>query len=192
MKSFLKDLLKRKVLLSCITILLLIHCYSNAMAVETSNLAIENKNIDNEQQDPKDKDKISASEPESKVSKEEVEKLKPREEDYGTESPYFSDDINELDEESITTKIYKSTDPSLELIDSYTSLDPSIENDIITQEELFSKKHKLRKPKVLQKTKAYDANNVPVARHSIMPWLILILMIFILGAIFKFILSKKV
>jgi len=102
---------------------------------------------------------------------------------------YLPDEIDELNEENITTKIYKSSDPSLELIEDNSSLDPSIESDVLTKDELFKKgkgkykhhkQHKQNKPKFALPSK-----------RQMLPYAILVGLIFLLGILFKFLAKKK-
>ena len=50
------------------------------------------------------------------------------------------EDINQLDSKRITTKIYKSTDPSSELLEEHSSIDTTIDEDVLSKEELIGKK----------------------------------------------------
>ena len=102
---------------------------------------------------------------------------------------YLPNEINELNEDNITTKIYKSSDPSLDLLEDDSSLDPSIENDVLSKDELFQKN---KKNKYYKRNKKTESNiiNLP-SKRAMLPWLILISMVILLGVIFSFLKKKK-
>ena len=53
--------------------------------------------------------------------------------------------VDELEDSGITTKIYKSTDQTIELIDKGSNFDPTIENFIINKSILLGPKKNINK-----------------------------------------------
>lgn len=102
---------------------------------------------------------------------------------------YLPNEINELNEEDITTKIYKSSDPSLDLIEDNSNLDPSIENDVLSKDELLQRS---KKDKYFRRTKKANSNMITLpSKRAMLPWLILVSMVVLLGVIFDFLKKKK-
>ena len=106
---------------------------------------------------------------------------------------YLPNEINELDEENITTKIYKSSDPALDLIEDNSNLDPSIENDVLSKDELFQKSKKCTKQKYFQRHKKKELTVISVpSKRELLPWLVLIVLVLFLSLLFRFLLKKKI
>ena len=102
---------------------------------------------------------------------------------------YLPNEINELNEDNITTKIYKSSDPSLDLFEDNSSLDPSVENDVLSKDELFQNN---KKNKYYRRNKKTESNVINLSsKHTMLPWLILISMVILLGVIFNYLKKKK-
>ena len=101
------------------------------------------------------------------------------------------DELNQSNESDITTKIYKSTDPSFELLDKQSDIDPASETDILSKEELISKK-KNHTSSVIHRKKKIESGVVEEKSRTLLPWLVLVLLILILSFIFKYLLQKKV
>ena len=103
-----------------------------------------------------------------------------------------SDELNELDKLNIKTNIYKSNDPSFELIDDDTKFDSNAETDILRKEDLIE----MSKPHMNKIVKRYKNENVniPVNNKSymILPWLVSLVLILLLSIIFKVLLQKKI
>ena len=100
------------------------------------------------------------------------------------------DDLNNFDESGITTKIYKSDDPSVDLFDNNESmLDSTLESDILNKDELISMSKVINR-----KIKRFIFKKEPDALGSrtisILPWLISIVLILLLTFIFKFLIQK--
>ncbi|GEM_PF-5857901 len=102
---------------------------------------------------------------------------------------YLPNEIDELNEDNITTKIYKSSDSSLDLIEDNSNLDPAIENDILSKDELLQRSNK---NKYYRRTKKADSNLITLpSKRAMLPWLILMSMVVLLGVIFNFLKKKK-
>ncbi|OGI20563.1 MAG: hypothetical protein A3B68_05835 [Candidatus Melainabacteria bacterium RIFCSPHIGHO2_02_FULL_34_12] len=103
---------------------------------------------------------------------------------------FLSDD--ELSDENITTKIYKSTDPSLDLLELDTNLDPSLENDVLTKDELLRRNKKNLKSKIIDKNiEKYKALAIN-GNGKFFPWVMLVILIIAVWGLFKVILKRKI
>lgn len=115
----------------------------------------------------------------------------PSSESTDKESTDSFDELNQSNGSDITTKIYKSTDPSFELLDKQSDIDPASETDILSKEELISKK-KNHKSGIIHRKKRIESQLIEEKKQTLMPWLLLILLVLVLGFIFKYLLQKKV
>ena len=105
-----------------------------------------------------------------------------------------SSELEDLDKSNIKTNIYKSNDPSFELIDDDTKLDSNTEIDILNKEDLL-KTSKPGKNKIVKRHKNKDSNvtvSVSNKNHMILPWLVSLVLILLLSIIFKIVLQKKI
>ncbi|MBI3589940.1 MAG: hypothetical protein HY094_01010 [Candidatus Melainabacteria bacterium] len=106
-----------------------------------------------------------------------------------------SDELNELDKSNIKTNIYKSNDPSFELIDDNTKFNSNAETDILKKEDLLEMSNP-HKHKIVKRYKNDDSNNVNASvnnkSYMILPWLVSLVLILLLSIIFKVLLQKKV
>ena len=106
-----------------------------------------------------------------------------------------SNDLEEEEAEStITTKIYKSTDPTLDFLEEQTKLQYVLESDILTKDELLSKskKNKItkRRKSIHKETEAIDIKKNEYS--FLLPWIVLFLLVSILGLIFKMLKKIKI
>lgn len=103
------------------------------------------------------------------------------------------EDINELDNTGITTKIYKSNDTSFEqIIEDESNLDSSVSSDIISKDELLYKKESSNK--ILKRNKqTYQVQNKtnPGNKSFIIYWLISMILVVLLAVIIKFVANKQ-
>ena len=108
---------------------------------------------------------------------------------------------DELDEDkdgdrdsNITTKVYKSTDPSYELLEDESEVDPTLESDLVSKEDLISMYQYGKgkgKSKLVQRSKITDVKLATNENHIIYPWVISLVLILSLGFIFKFLIKKS-
>ena len=104
-----------------------------------------------------------------------------------------TEDLTELDDSNITTKIYKSTDKFSRILDENLNTETAVEHDVITKDELIrqgNKKHK--KDRYIKREKKQDEATQQPCLSIFLPWLSLILLAALLGAIFYFMKKKKI
>ena len=101
----------------------------------------------------------------------------------------LDDDLDKQDESRITTKIYRSDDPSLDLIDETSNIDPTIQSDVVDKDDLLmgGKIHG-RKKNILHE----DMNKqVSIGKRKMLfPWLIAFVLVVFLSVIFKYLIRK--
>ncbi len=108
-----------------------------------------------------------------------------------------SNDLEEEEAESaITTKIYRSTDPTLDFLEEQTKLQYVLESDILTKDELLNKS-KRNKNKIIKRKKSIhketEAVDIKKNEYSfLLPWIVVFLLISILGLIFKMLKKIKI
>ena len=100
------------------------------------------------------------------------------------------DEPNELQESDITTKIYRSTDSTAELLEQETNTGTAIEEDVFTKEDIIEKDKK-SKSKIFKRAKTNKTDINQNNKNLFLPWVVLILLIVVLSVIFKFLLKKK-
>lgn len=104
----------------------------------------------------------------------------------------FLNDLNNTNESSITTQIYKSTDPS-DVIQDKSNIDSFIEEDsVLSKEDLLGRKNKNKNKIVNRKKKEDEPVPSPVNQTPILPWVFLIVLVSLLVVIFKFLFQKKI
>jgi len=96
--------------------------------------------------------------------------------------------LQEVEESNITTKIYKSTDPSLEKLNEGTQFEHTLQGEIIDKDELIgkSKSSKYTKRSVKKEDKATKQKN-----NFFFPWFMAFTLLIVLFFIFKVFLRKK-
>ena len=123
-----------------------------------------------------------------------TEQNKTSESDALQDTDSFIEDINELDNTGITTKIYKSNDTSFEqIIEDESNLDSSVSSDIISKDELLYK-NESSKNKILKRIKqTYQVQNKtnPGNKSFIIYWLISMILVILLAVIIKFVANKQ-
>lgn len=115
------------------------------------------------------------------IAQAEPEKTKPAEKEQGPSN------INALDETNITTKIYRSNDPALELLDNPTNINTATLSDLIPKEEL------LKGRKIIKKEVANSGVNIirKSLKSTLFPWFVLFGLILLLSFVFKFVSQVK-
>lgn len=103
------------------------------------------------------------------------------------EKEQSSSNINDLDQSNITTKIYRSNDPALELLDNPTNINTTTLSDLLPKEELLKGK------KIIKQDLA--SNGASIIRKSLkstlFPWVVLFGLIMLLSFVFKFVSQAK-
>lgn len=96
--------------------------------------------------------------------------------------------LQETEESNITTKIYRSTDPSLERLDEGTQFEHTIQGEIIDKDELIgkSKSSKYTKRGISKEDKVVRQRN-----NLLFPWLIAFTLLVILFFIFRIFIRRK-
>ena len=128
---------------------------------------------------------IVYSQDDSKISKTNIQPLT-------NDTATNTEDLTELDDSNITTKIYKSTDKFSKVLDEQFNSETAVEHDVITKNELIrqgNKKHK--KDRYIERGKKQDEATQQPSLSIFLPWLFLILLTAVLGAIFYFMKKKK-
>lgn len=101
----------------------------------------------------------------------------------------LDDDLDKQGESRITTKIYRSDDPSLDLIDETSNIDPTIQSDVVDKDDLLmgGKIHG-RKKNIIHE----DMNKqVSIGKRKMLfPWLIAFVLVVFLSVIFKYLIRK--
>ncbi len=108
-----------------------------------------------------------------------------------TNDSNFNLDDDELPESDITTKIYKSTDSSNEVLDR-AELDPALDTDLINKEDLISMNSYLKK-KIIhrEKLKNRDIPNKSFD-NSYLPWILFAIILLLLIVLIKVIKLIKI
>ncbi len=105
----------------------------------------------------------------------------------------FNDEFGEEEEPNITTKIYRSVDPSIDLLEKYTKLQSVLEDDVLTKDELLGKPI-MTKSKVIKR--GVTKNSFEKERRkdddNYLPWIIFCTLIFFLAVIFNIMTKVKV
>ena len=101
-----------------------------------------------------------------------------------------SEDVNELYDSNITTKIYKSSDPALDLLDDKESmLDQTLEGEILNKDELISMSKIIkRKSESIPTRKKIESKKK--LEFIMLPWVMSIILVFFLTLIFRFLVQK--
>lgn len=176
------------------TILLVIHLVIIApiQAVEQKNNPEESTKPKNniKKVDVKDILKVKKANP----STEDLKQKKKKEEEIAEKIlkknlNSSSENLLESDKD-ITTKIYKSSDLSNDLIDEEVNIQNSFEEDIINKDDLI--KNKLTKRDL--ETSISSSNNTRYISTSqmLLPWIILVSFISILAVLFKILNDNKI
>lgn len=100
------------------------------------------------------------------------------------------ENINEQDESNITTKVYKSSDPSTKLLEEQFKIDTTIEDDLINKDELLAasknkKDNYVRRLKINEKDNSSKKEVMAHKKNLFLPWISAIILILILYIIFK-------
>lgn len=99
--------------------------------------------------------------------------------------------VDELDESNITTKVYKSNDPALDLIeDKESMLDPTLESEILNKDELIGMS-KVTNRKAIKMDYREQLEKSRNSMFVMLPWLVSILLITLLVIIFRFFVKKS-
>lgn len=100
-----------------------------------------------------------------------------------------SEDDEVIYDSDITTKIFKSTDPSVYLLEEESNFDSPFQEDILTKEELLSGKNMLS----LNESDNVKTNVKLASKQNILkPWLYLFFVFLVLYLIFKLMKIKKI
>lgn len=100
--------------------------------------------------------------------------------------------LNEIDDSDITTKIYKSSDPSTKLLEEQFSIDTTIDDDILSKDELIRGKDQSKRKIIQRKVKLEeDSPQRNKNNFSVLPFVCLIGLIIFLILIFKLVKMKK-
>lgn len=97
------------------------------------------------------------------------------------------DDVNELGKANITTRVYKSNDPALELLDNPANINAATLSDLLSKEELL----KGRKADSENSSNRNSAVFRKSLRSVLFPWFILFGLVLFLSLIFRFITQTK-
>lgn len=110
----------------------------------------------------------------------------------------IENELNESEDTGITTKIYKSNSPISELLNENANLNINLESNILNKEELLGMKIMTSKD-ANRKLKSREQNKISHHDKSrfqfqllLRPWLVFLVLIGALIAIFKLILIKKI
>lgn len=96
--------------------------------------------------------------------------------------------IEEVEQTDITTRIYKSTDSTLDKIGEETQLEQTLEDEVIHKDELLGS---TKSNKVIKRGVKKDKSVVREPNDFYFPWLVTISLLVVLFFIFKFLLSRK-
>ncbi len=101
------------------------------------------------------------------------------------------EEVDELDDSNITTKVYKSNDPALDLIeDKESMLDPTLESEILNKDELIGMS-KLTRRKAIKSDYIEQLGKSRNSMFLMLPWVISIILIVFLVIIFRFFVKKS-
>lgn len=101
------------------------------------------------------------------------------------------DEIEQDEMSTITTRIYKSSDPSFELLQNDYDIDQSFDSDIIRKEELIGKSHG-RTTYSIKHSKVNNVNNIFLSKYKIFfPFIVFLFIASLLAFVFRFLGSKK-
>ena len=102
------------------------------------------------------------------------------------------EEFEKLEESNITTKIYEGASSSNDLTDKESNLDFTIQDDVITKDELLNKKN--NKNKVYNRKKNLGVKDVKASSNKLvmLPWLVLIVLVLVLGVIFRVLIKRKI
>ncbi len=101
------------------------------------------------------------------------------------------EEVDELDESNITTKVYKSNDPALDLIeDKESMLDPTLESEILNKDELIGMS-KVTNRKAIRMDYREQLEKSRNSMFVMLPWLVSIVLIALLVIIFRFFVKKS-
>lgn len=106
----------------------------------------------------------------------------------------LDENISKPEESDITTKIYKSTDRSSKLLDEKSTVETTVEDDIVSKEDLIRQgkfgKNKIYK-RLDKKNKKDEKINI-TPKNVFMPWVALFLIGALLSALFAVLKKKKI
>ena len=107
----------------------------------------------------------------------------------------LNDDLDEDEiEPNITTKIYRSVDPSIDLLEKYTKLQSVLEDDVLTKDELLGKPIK-NKTKIIKRARIKNVSEKEYRKDDdshFLPWIVFFTLIFLLAGIFNIVTKVKV
>ncbi|GEM_PF-4561450 len=100
-------------------------------------------------------------------------------------------ELEELDESSITTKIYKSNDPALDLIENDSEVNTTSYSDLINKDELIKKKgSKIVERKIAKNQTRRHVSFFEQLKRLLMPWFVTLVLAVGLTLIFKYVVKK--
>ena len=100
-------------------------------------------------------------------------------------------ELEELNESSITTKIYRSNDPALDLIENDSEVNTTSFSDLINKDELIKKKgSKIVERKIIKNEVRSHVGFIQQLKRLLMPWFITLLLGVGLALIFKYVVKK--
>ena len=101
----------------------------------------------------------------------------------------FGDETSRGD--GVSTKIYKSTDPTSDLVEDMSETEPAFDDYVIKKDELLKMHGKKSKIQVRSKSNTQADTVQAPHKNQFFPWLILILLIGSLILVFKFLFKFK-
>jgi hypothetical protein len=104
----------------------------------------------------------------------------------------LDNELEEPNDSSITTKIYRSNDPALDLIENDTEVNTTSFSDLINKEELINKKKgsKIVERKIARNDGRGRVGFVEQLKRLLMPWFITIVLAVGLTLIFKYVIKR--
>lgn len=100
-------------------------------------------------------------------------------------------ELEELDESGITTKIYRSNDPALDLIENDSEVNTTSFSDLVNKDELIKKKgSKIVERKLAKNQTRRHVGLFEQLKRLLMPWLITLGLAIGLTLIFKYVVKK--
>ena len=100
-------------------------------------------------------------------------------------------ELEELDESSITTKIYRSNDPALDLIENDSEVNTTSYSDLLNKDELIKKKgSKIVERKIAKNQTRRHVSFIQQLKRLMLPWFITFVLAIGLALIFKYVVKK--
>lgn len=100
-------------------------------------------------------------------------------------------ELDELSKSSITTKIYRSNDPALDLIEGSSEINTTSFSDLINKDELLKNKNsKIIERKITKNEFKRRVSFIEQLKRLILPWFITFVLAVVLALIFKYVVKR--